>query len=79
MKYEKLMAIKPLTTAMVQLLKDCHTARINMESDMKLYEQSAVEGLMERGLLEQKKDGKHEITYTITELGKLYIKHYFKK
>ena len=82
MKYEKLMAIKPLTNSMVQLLKDCHTSGINIESHIKLYEQSALEGLIERGLLEQKtllKDGNREITYIVTELGKLYIKHYFKK
>ena len=82
MKYEKLMAIKPLTNSMVQLLKDCHTTGINIESHIKMYEQSAIEGLIERGLIEQKtnlKDGKQEIIYIVTELGKLYIKHYFKK
>ncbi|HEY8690617.1 MAG TPA: hypothetical protein VIM07_15375 [Chitinophagaceae bacterium] len=82
MKYEKLMAIKPLTNSMVQLLKDCHASGINIESHIKLYEQSAVEGLIERGLIEQKtlsKDGNREITYIVTELGKHYIKHYFKK
>lgn len=81
MKYEKLMAIKPLTTPMVQLLKDCHLSEINTVSHIKLYEQSDVEGLIERGLIKQTKilkEGKSEIIYTVTDLGKLYLKHYFK-
>ena len=80
MKYEKLMAIKPLTTSMVQLLKDCHTSEINTVSHIKLYDQSAVEGLIERGLIKQTtlKKGAPETIYIVTDLGKLYLKHYFK-
>ncbi len=80
MKYEKLMTIKPLTTSMVQLLKDCNSAEINT-SHIKLYEQSAVEGLIERGLIKQAnilKERKQETIYIVTDVGKLYLKHYFK-
>ncbi|MEO5782359.1 MAG: hypothetical protein ABIQ07_03755 [Ginsengibacter sp.] len=75
------MAIKSLTTPMVQLLKDCHTSEINTVSHIKLYDQSAVEGLIERGLMKQTnilKEGKPETICTVTDLGKLYLKHYFK-
>ena len=81
MKYEKLMAIKPLTQAMVQLLKDCHSNKLNTADHLKLYDQSCVEGLIERGLLEQTtrlKKGTKEAIYVITETGQLYLKHYFK-
>lgn len=80
MKYEKLMAIKPLTQAMVQLLKDCHSNKISTADHLKLYDQSCVEGLIERGLIEQKllKNGAKETIYIVTETGRLYLKHYFK-
>ena len=81
MKYEKLMAIKPLTTAMVQLLKDCHSNEIKTESHIKLYDQSAVEGLIERSLIKRKtvvNDHSPESIFIVSDLGKLYLKHYFK-
>ena len=81
MKYEKLMAIKPLTQAMVQLLKDCHSNKLNTADHLKLYDQSAVEGLIERGLIRQTnnlKERKQETIFIVTDLGKLYLKHYFK-
>ena len=81
MKYEKLRAIKPLTKAMMQLLKDCHTTGLNTVSDIKLYDQSAVKGLIERGLIEQTsvlKNGTQQTIYVVTETGKLYLNHYFK-
>ena len=80
MKYEKLRAIKPLPTAMLQLLIDCNSAEINT-SQIKLYEQSAVEGLIERGLIKQAnilKERKQETILIVIDLGQLYLKHYFK-
>lgn len=81
MKYEELRAIKPLTTGMVQLLKGCHSTEIYSSSHLKLYEHSAEEGLIKRGLIKKTtmvKEGKPETIYTVTDLGKLYLKHYFK-
>ena len=81
MKYEKLMVIKPLTKAMVQLLKDCHSIEINIAGHIKLYDHSAVEGLIERALIKQTtilKKTANETNYIVTDLGKLYLEHYFK-
>lgn len=71
MPYEKLRTIRPLTRAMLEMLKDCFERQNQKEQAGEYYDPIAAKGLVDRGLIANNNK--------VTSLGKEYMQHYFGK
>lgn len=80
MRFTNIKSIRPLTKLMIQLLKDCRTRELSNLEPLEYYDTESLKGLSERGLLSASTvlvNGKKEVRYSITSLGKEYLNHYF--
>lgn len=77
MGFEKIKSIRPLTKLMLKLLQDCYYRDKHDLDPPVFYDTELINGLIERDLIKYGQIPVDKRQYTLTELGKEYIQHYF--